>query len=170
MTVTTKVVTGKECVPDPKYPELGQITFLIYPNEVNCMLKGLERPGIESGTSNLNITRPSGGSVATKVVKGKECVPDLTNPKLDQITFLLYPREVNCTLKGLERPGIDSGMPFWMSHVRLRCRSRQGCQGGRMRSRPPRPLSPTKLVSYGIEGKEIAWWMDRCVETRIVHS
>ena len=30
----------------------------------------------------MNVTRPSGGSVATKVVKGKECVPDLRNPEL----------------------------------------------------------------------------------------
>jgi hypothetical protein len=122
------------------------------------------------GNVNLDVTRPSEMPVPTKAVTGKECDPDLRNPELDQITFLLYPREVNCTLKGLKRPGIDSGMSIWMSHVRLRCRSRQGCQGGRMRSRPPRPLSPTKLVLYGIEGKEIAWWMVRCGETRIVHA
>ena len=62
------------------------------------------------GNVNLDVTRPSEMPVPTKVVTGKECDPDLRNPELDQITFLLYPNEVNCTLKGLERPGIDSGM------------------------------------------------------------
>jgi hypothetical protein len=64
------------------------------------------------GNAILDVTRPSGGSVATKVIKGKECDPDLRNPERDQITFLLYPNEVNCTLKGLERPGIDLGISF----------------------------------------------------------
>ena len=108
--VPTKVVKGKECVPDLRNPELDQITFLLYPREVNCTLKGLERPGIDSGMSFWMSHVRLRGSVTTKVVKGKECVPDLRNPELDQITFLLYPNEVNCTLKGLERPGIDSGM------------------------------------------------------------
>jgi hypothetical protein len=45
-------------------------------------------------------------TVATRVVNEKEWDPDLRNPELDQITFLLYPNEVNCMLKGLERPGI----------------------------------------------------------------
>jgi hypothetical protein len=69
--------------------------------------------------TNLDVTRPSGRTVTTEVVKGKEWVPDLKNPELDQITFLLYPNEVNCTLKGLERPGIESETSNLVSHVRL---------------------------------------------------
>jgi hypothetical protein len=76
------------------------------------------------GNVHYGLTRPSGTPVTTKVVRRKECEPDLKNPELDQITFLLYPNEVNCVLKGLERPGIEPGMPFWIPIWMLRVRQK----------------------------------------------
>ena len=73
------------------------------------MSKGLERPGIDSGMlfwiSHVRLEGLSRQSLSRE----KECVPDLKTSELDQITFLLYPSEVNCMLKRLERPGIESG-------------------------------------------------------------
>ena len=73
------------------------------------MSKGLKRPGIDSGMlfwiSHVRLE----GLSRQRLSREKECVPDLKTSELDQITFLLYPNEVNCMLKGLERPGIESG-------------------------------------------------------------
>ena len=124
-------------IPTSKPPSYDQITFLLYPNEVNCMLKGLERPGIDSGMPFwISHVRLEGLS-RQRLSREKECVPDLKTSELDQITFLLYPNEVNCMLKGLERPGIDSGMSNLdlSTSVWKDCHD-EGCQGKRMESRP----------------------------------
>jgi hypothetical protein len=103
------------------------------------------------GNAILDLTRPSSMTVTTKVIKGNECDPALKTSELDQITFLLYPNEVNCMLKGLERPGIDLGMPFWISHVRLEGQSRRRLSREKNGIPTSKHLSSTKLLSYYIQ-------------------
>jgi hypothetical protein len=105
----------------------------------------------------LDLTRPSRRPVATKVTKGKEWNPDLKTSELDQITFLLYPNEVNCMSKGLERPGMDSGIPFWVPIWMLRVRQK-GLSRRRLSSEihafpTSEPPSYAKLLSYYIQMK-----------------